>query len=179
MNTDKDEIEKALINRLISEVKSQFFNNQKMADEMRRLLYSAGFKWAACDLQYWMDARFPSEHKHYSTTGDTWIGRCIDQLVEENIMLQKRDFAVICQYLKDEGIYPKLQFRTFATMIPEVSHTPGCLQPSEDSIKKVIFKGKYPLWEIDIAGGTLQPTDKQRMMKVAQRFDAIYRQKQQ
>lgn len=94
------------------------------------------------------------------------ICNAISTIVGEGMIANKYDFAALHRILK-ERIYGKLGYTSFIKMINEKCSIPENIAPSDNNIKRVLFRNaKYPDWVIEEFDGG----ETMRLVNIATRF---------
>lgn len=100
------------------------------------------------------------------------ISSIVDDMYGENYFLKKKDFALVKQYLKDEGIYPRISSNAFCLLIGTYSNIPQYIQPTIDSLADMIIIGTFPNWRIF---GNVDPKEEIRLLGIGTTFHELWK----
>lgn len=100
------------------------------------------------------------------------IVKAMQQLVANNLIKKKQDWAAVYQIIIEQGFYSKLTKKDFVEMVKSQSFTDELVPASSSNIDKVFFSTahKYPNWSIE--GKSTK--ELQRLTQIACRFLDYY-----
>lgn len=94
------------------------------------------------------------------------VAKAIKQMVDEDMIIEKQQFAAIFQILHEKGIYENLTQQAFVDFLKNHCQLPTDLVPDRSLLGKVAFAGRFPEWQTSKS----DPSKNAQMVRVARQF---------